>query len=272
MAISGVFHIHSDYSHDGKNSINDIAMVLEKKGFSFFVLSDHFNDFDEKKFNEYKLEIDEINRKGTIIIIPGIEVELNDFHIVLIPVENYSKIKQFIENGSINGFPLRIVVHPSKNSFKDFKKLTDKYSLNGFELWNQRKDGSFFPPVKFIKKIDDGNFSSYLKLFGVDLHNIKHPINNVISVKSLKKSDLNADLIIDRLKTGDFINLNNKIDLKIGGYSSDLKYFKNIKLVYRIYGCLYRVVSFILGKIYLFIPRNKRKKIDFLKNKIIRFS
>lgn len=271
MSVSGVFHVHSNFSHDGKNSIDEIVKLFEKIGFNFFVLTDHFEDFDENNFINYKSTIEKINKNNKIFIIPGTEVEFKGFHIILAPVNDYHQTKHFIESGSFENFTLRVIAHPSKNSFKELEKLVNNYSFNGIELWNQRADGNFYPPMKLIKKVTDGNFSAYLKFFGVDLHNIQHPINNIIKIRGLTNHNLNVDSIMKHLTTGYFSNLNFKINLFISGNSSDLEAFNNIKYVQHLYGNLQRVIKLLLKYLYLTIPKNKRKKIEDLKNEINRF-
>jgi len=271
MSINGVFHVHSNFSHDGRNSIDEIIKVLEKKDFKFIVLTDHFEDFNKDKFFEYISTIEKINKKNKIIIIPGIEVEFKEFHIVLAPVNDYHQTKNFIETGSFKNFTLRIIAHPSKNSLNEFENLIKNYPFNGIEMWNQRADGSFYPPMKLIKKVTISNFLPYLKFFGVDIHNIHHPINNIIKIHKITNDDLNVDSIMTHLTTGNFINLNLKTGFFIDGNSSNIAAFNNIKIVQHIYGKLQRIVMLIFKYLYNVIPRNKRIKFESLKNEIKKF-
>lgn len=67
------FHIHSNYSSDGKQSINDILKSTREKGFDFIAITDHdiLNAYDEI----YEL----VKKDLTIpIIIPGIEFTVDN--------------------------------------------------------------------------------------------------------------------------------------------------------------------------------------------------
>jgi len=46
-SIDGAFHFHSTYSHDGKNTLSEIASTLSEAGLSFCVMTEHFEDLDE---------------------------------------------------------------------------------------------------------------------------------------------------------------------------------------------------------------------------------
>lgn len=67
------FHIHSNYSSDGKQSINDILERTREKGFDFIAITDH------DLLNAYS-EIYELVRRNltTPIIIPGIEFTVDN--------------------------------------------------------------------------------------------------------------------------------------------------------------------------------------------------
>ena len=74
--VSGIFHIHSKYSHDGKKTIDEIAARLKYANLKFCVITDHFEDFDEKGFNTFLSEIKVINEQKDILLIPGVEIQL----------------------------------------------------------------------------------------------------------------------------------------------------------------------------------------------------
>ena len=53
MKVEGLFHVHSDYSGDGRNSIAELAAFCRAKGFGFLCLNEHSPDMTEEKWEKY---------------------------------------------------------------------------------------------------------------------------------------------------------------------------------------------------------------------------
>ena len=70
MRAEGVFHVHSSFSHDGKKSLRELSCYLKERGIHFCILADHFEDFNEKTFNDYLVQIREITSTGKFLFIP----------------------------------------------------------------------------------------------------------------------------------------------------------------------------------------------------------
>src|SRR5690349_10033752 len=84
--IRGTFHFHSTYSHDGRTTLQETAESLHKQGFSFVIMTEHFEDFDRPKFDAYLSEIGSLNTEGRVILIPGMEINLEGIDTIKYPV------------------------------------------------------------------------------------------------------------------------------------------------------------------------------------------
>jgi len=49
----GVVHVHSNYSHDGRDSLASLATFAAERGIGFIGLTDHAEDFSEARWREY---------------------------------------------------------------------------------------------------------------------------------------------------------------------------------------------------------------------------
>ena len=87
MKIEGVFHVHSSFSHDGKESLYELSSHFKTKGIDFCIITDHFEDFDEKSFYSYLAQIRDINSSGKFLFIPGVEIVVGAAHIIVFPLE-----------------------------------------------------------------------------------------------------------------------------------------------------------------------------------------
>ena len=148
--IQGTFHFHSTYSHDGKNTLSETVSSLNALGFSFCVMTEHFEDFDAPKLERYVREAHELTDRTGFLVIPGVEVDLSGLHTIVFPVTEYAEIARFAQ-GQDTDFPLfKILAHPSKYSFEKVARHVEKYHINGVELWNQQADGRYTPPLAFL--------------------------------------------------------------------------------------------------------------------------
>jgi len=183
--ISGTFHFHSDYSHDGRSPLCQIASVLRDRGLSFCVMTEHFEDFTAATFAQYLREVDEVNQQTGFILIPGVEVNLGGIDTIVFPVDDYDAITQLLSGGGEGPSDvIKIVAHPAKYPFDRVRRHIEKYQVNGIELWNQQSDGSLMPALgllEWMKTQDRCNDFGYF--FGCDIHDVTLSVANVLCLR-----------------------------------------------------------------------------------------
>jgi hypothetical protein len=206
--IQGTFHFHSTYSHDGKNTLSEIAAALKKRNLSFCVMTEHFEDFDEAKFNRYIEDLIETTKSSGIIFIPGMEVHLSGVDTILFPVQSYEDVARFESEGKESEPPMfKVVAHPSKYHFEDIANHLEKYQLDGIELWNQQADSSYIPPMNFLEQFKKlTRHKDYRYFFGCDLHSANLTVANVLSLQS--PGTPTAETIANVLIEGNFVSRN----------------------------------------------------------------
>src|SRR5690349_2283600 len=182
--IRGTFHFHSTYSHDGRTSLAETAAKLRSDGFSFVIMTEHFEDFDRGKFDAYIREVDALNRTGGLVLIPGMEVNFEGIDTIKFPVREYDDCMQFAAQAQKSGENvLNVIAHPSKYPFHKVAAHLEKYDINGIELWNQQADGSYAPPLQFLKELQvHKKVRSYQYFFGCDLHDVNLRVTNFLVV------------------------------------------------------------------------------------------
>jgi hypothetical protein len=72
MARVGAVHAHSNYSHDGRDSLADLHRVMTAHGIGFLGLTDHAEDVSPEQWAELVDECARLSRTGTWLI-PGLE-------------------------------------------------------------------------------------------------------------------------------------------------------------------------------------------------------
>jgi hypothetical protein len=138
-------HVHSDWSYDGKWSLQKIATAFSKKGYRVVMITEHDRKFDECRRLEHR---DACRKASTdaILLIPGIEYSdpSNTIHFLVwgdVPFigSGMESEKILAATEAVGG--IVVFAHPSR---KEAWRLFDphwKDKILGIELWNRKTDG-----------------------------------------------------------------------------------------------------------------------------------
>ena len=201
--ISGIMHIHTNYSFDGSSSLEEVVRAAEEKGHSFLLISEHSDDFSDRKMEALVRDCDRLSSE-MMVIIPGIEVHC-DFgrHIVALGVREFigtdspdNVVKRINELGGLAIFP-----HPGVYHFRSF--LEDVDGLHGVEVWNTRYDGPTAPNPKsftLLQELREKN-NTVFAFGGQDLHDVIEMDELCLTIEVESLSELE---ILSQLKRGSF--------------------------------------------------------------------
>jgi hypothetical protein len=267
--IQGTFHFHSTYSHDGRNTLREIASALSGRGFSFCVMTEHFEDFDEPKFDRYIEELTAITDSSGFIFVPGIEVNLSGLDTILFPAREYREIVRLASEGKGGQGPMfKVLAHASKYSFEAVKGHLEKYDIDGIEIWNQQADGSHIPPLGLLEWLKtQSRRCQYRYFFGCDLHSAKLIVTNVLSLPM--PADRTATGIANVLTGGDFVsrNLPTGIEYSNGSSATDFDAWLQTVIGRSYYrGKLLRSIRSYLKSLYKMLPRDAQHSLNDFKN------
>lgn len=202
MILKGVSHLHTNYSYDGKLSIQDLKDFLLKNDIDFALISEH-SDYivphQAKKFIEDCHNLSD----EKITLIPGFEVPYKDAHILMIGVDRFFKngpnredeLKVWKQHSQI-----AILAHPHRNKYLMHDAI--KEVIDGIEIWNSQYDGILAPRMKALNILTNlvkkgENIFGYA---GLDFHREEHIGGPVIVIESLN----NQKDIVETLKSGKF--------------------------------------------------------------------
>ena len=74
----GIVHVHSSYSHDGRDSLAALTAFAAERGIGFVGLTDHAEDFSEARWHEYVAECAGASTDA-VRLVPGLEFRFADF-------------------------------------------------------------------------------------------------------------------------------------------------------------------------------------------------
>lgn len=174
--MEGLFHLHSDYSFDGKLSLEELREECVRRKLDFIVVTEHAEDFDTEKLKRYLAHCKSLTDRE-FIVVPGLEFRLDwdkEVHVLVIGTEELCgaeaprDVMEKVLSGECLG--LAILAHPSRNGHYLPKDLVHR--IHGIEIWNAAYDSRYLPDYRAIrlfrslKKLN----RNLIGLGGLDLH------------------------------------------------------------------------------------------------------
>jgi hypothetical protein len=145
MRVRAACHVHSDWSYDGKWSLEKLAEAFSKRGYQVVMITEHDRGFDEKR----RLEHREACRKASterILLVPGIEYsdKANCVHTLVwgnVPFVGVDVETEKVLAAVTAHQAVAVMAHPSrKQAWRAFNPAWGA-NLLGIELWNRKTDG-----------------------------------------------------------------------------------------------------------------------------------
>jgi hypothetical protein len=269
--IRGTFHFHSTYSHDGRSTLEEIAGGLHSRGFSFCVMTEHFEDLDAVSLDRYVRETKEVSLKSGVLLIPGVEVHLDGLDTILFPVRAYDEVGRFISGGR-DSQPriVKVLAHPVRYRFDAVVRHLEKYHIDGIELWNQQADGGHMPPLWFFELLKTAPWrNQYQYFFGCDLHNVNLTVDNFLVIPAMTRRTPEA--IVDVLAAGDFVSRNGPtgIEYRNGSARTDFdNWLTTVRRGSYYRGRILRSVRRALRSFYKLLPRDTQHSLNDFKNSV----
>ncbi|MCD6367943.1 MAG: ATP-grasp domain-containing protein [Candidatus Aenigmarchaeota archaeon] len=201
--IKGLFHVHSNYSHDGKLSLTEIKKLSIKNGYKFVILTDHAEDFDQKKWMKYVKECKKLSDEK-FVFIPGMEISSYDGpHIILVNPKRYTNSKiltnvvEYVKKNKI----FWGIAHIRESDWKILESIKEPPSF--IEVWNSKYHG-YSTSLSNLIRFRRFYRTSYhtIGICGNDIHDWK---KRLISLYLEYEGELSYEKILNKIKNEKFI-------------------------------------------------------------------
>lgn len=217
MARSGIVHVHSTLSYDGKHTLAELASFGRKRGYSFIGMTEHSDTFDDAKM---KTLVEECRRMsdGGLLLMAGIEFSCeSDLHLMGLGITEFTSVRDPIVVARFIRAQggLAIVSHPSRYGYEIPRQLVGE--IDGIEVWNASSDSRFIPDGQVIelwRRLRLQN-STLAALGGQDLHRITRQ-RHVKLILDGQDGELTAECILAALKGGKFTVSNQYVRINGG--------------------------------------------------------
>lgn len=153
----GVIHMHSVYSHDGKDSLESMHEDCVTRGIQFVGMTDHAEDFTSDLFDEYVQHCDAVSSQE-VLFIPGLEFRfpgLKGMHLLALGLRTWIDPKspeEFIELAR-RAARLTVLAHPVLAKYK-IPDVVLQY-IDAIEVWNGNYNTRFLPDPHTIEILRD---------------------------------------------------------------------------------------------------------------------
>ncbi|MDZ4672874.1 MAG: PHP domain-containing protein [Gemmatimonadota bacterium] len=151
-ALTGALHVHSAYSHDGRDSLADLRAFAVRHHLSFLAMTDHAEDFDQARFDAFRAEC-AAQSDAQVVLIPGLEFRFPGFpglHLLALGMREWMSPgtpAEFLADARrAAGFT--IVAHPILPNYQVPADVTAH--IDAIEIWNASYNTRYLPDPRAI--------------------------------------------------------------------------------------------------------------------------
>ena len=174
MRPTGIVHVHSDYSHDGLDSLARLREFAQERGLGFVCLTDHAEDFGPAVFQRYRNECEQHSTDG-VRLIPGLEFRFEGFpglHLLALGLRALiepATPEAFIELARTTA-GLTIVAHPMLARYRLPEAV--RQGIDAIEVWNAAYDTRYLPDPRAFELFQSvqAQRPDVLAVAGLDQH------------------------------------------------------------------------------------------------------
>jgi PHP domain len=145
--VVGAVHVHSSYSHDGQDTLESLRDRAAAVGIRFVAMTDHAEDFDAARFDEYR-EACRAASDDRVRLIPGLEFRFaghRGLHLLACGLEQWAQpatLEDFAATVA-DAARLTILAHPILTGYRVPRVVCD--SIDAIEVWNASYNTRFLP-------------------------------------------------------------------------------------------------------------------------------
>jgi len=202
----GVVHVHSTWSHDGRDTLEAVHAFARERGIAFVGLTDHAEDFDAPTFERFAAECSRVST-ADVRLIPGLEYRFAGYtglHLLALG------LKRWIEPATPGAFAAEapvaagftIMAHPVLPRYE----LPDQVAaaIDAIEVWNAAYNTRFLPDPRAIRLLERvrRRQPEVVGVAGLDQHDARNDRETRVMLLDPRAADP-----LGELKAGRFVNI-----------------------------------------------------------------
>ncbi len=154
-AVYGAIHMHSNYSHDGRDSLETLRSTCVERGIGFVGMTDHAEDLTPRSFEDYRRRCAELSGSG-FAMIPGLEYRFagsKGLHLLALGLAEWIEPRtpaEFFEQ-TRGRAGLTILAHPVLAHHRIPDVVLD--NIDAIEIWNGTYNTRYLPDPKAMRMV-----------------------------------------------------------------------------------------------------------------------
>ena len=206
MVIKTIAHVHSTYSYDGVESLQNLKEMFKQSGIQCVLMSEHTDKITNVEAQAFIDECRLISDKD-IMFIPGFEVPYKKAHILMFGARGF--VSNTADEISLvkwrENVALSVLAHPHRNDFVIDTVM--RSVIDGVEVWNSQYDGKIAPRFAAIDLCTE---EDTVRFAGLDFHRVEHKDGPIMEVETEEFSEI---YILQALAKGNFTIVGNEVNL-----------------------------------------------------------
>jgi predicted metal-dependent phosphoesterase TrpH len=200
----GIIHVHSTYSHDGRDTLSQIHELAVARGIGFVGLTDHAEDLTAERYSEMRAECGRLSDER-VLLIPGLEYRftgLKGMHLLALGLTRWiepATPAEFVEQtAGCAGFT--IAAHPGLYGYRPPDAV--RHGIDAIEVWNAAYNTRYLPDPRAIRLLREirRERPAVVGTAGLDQHDGRNDRRTRVVVRT------SPDRALAALKAGEFEN------------------------------------------------------------------
>lgn len=201
----GAIHVHSDYSRDGRDSLERLREFALERGIAFVALTDHAEDIGADRFDDYLTHCRTVS-DSHVSLIPGLEYRFDGFpgmHLLALGLTRWIDPRtpdDFVTQARDVAM-LTVAAHPVLARYRLAGPVID--SIDAIEVWNASYNTRYLPDPRAIRLLHTLRRTrpEIVGTAGLDQHDARNDRATRVVLDDLDGDPLAA------LKAGRFVNV-----------------------------------------------------------------
>jgi hypothetical protein len=210
----GVVHVHSTWSHDGRDTLEALHDFAKVRGITFVGLTDHAEDFDAARFSAYTIACQAAS-SAAVTLIPGLEFRFaghKGLHLLALGLSQWISPATPSEFITLAGSAARFTIAAHPILYRYDLPATVAAGIDAIEIWNATYNTRWLPDpraISLLRRVRSQR-PEVTGIAGLDQHDSRNDRQTRVLL-------LRADPALDpltELKQGRYVNLGRTMTLQ----------------------------------------------------------
>jgi hypothetical protein len=211
-------HVHSHYSHDSRDSLEDLREFSIARGLRFLALTDHAEDFDQSKFRRFQEECRRLS-DGSVSLIAGLEFRFSGYpglHLLALGLSRWIQPRTFEEFFALTASDAAVTMaaHPKLYGWAVPDSVAR--SVDAIEIWNASYNTRYLPDPRAITMLHEIRITrpGVVAVAGLDQHDARNDRGVRVVLTAERWNDPLAELRAGRFENhGKYVRLDSRASI-----------------------------------------------------------